>query len=114
MARSRGARVEGIRAPGLVLACEGVRPSRKRCEIFRGLAAGFTDDEIQLETTSSGRVAGFVIAERFDGMPQLERQEMLWNDLENYLDPATLASIVSLLTMTPEEVEDDLPAASGG
>jgi acid stress-induced BolA-like protein IbaG/YrbA len=78
------------------------------------LAAGFTDDEIQLETTPSGRVAGFVIAERFDGMAQLDRQEMLWNELENHLDPASLASIVSLLTMTPDEIDDDLPAESGG
>jgi hypothetical protein len=36
------------------------------------LAAGFTDDVIQLETTASRRVAGFVIAERFDGMAQLD------------------------------------------
>ncbi len=77
-------------------------------------AAGFTKDEIQLETTASGRVGGFVIAERFDGMAQIDRQEMLWNELQNRLDPASLASIVSLLTMTPGEVDDDLPAASGG
>ena len=78
------------------------------------LAAGFADDEIQLETTATGRVGGFIIASRFDGMSQLDRQEMLWNELKNYLDPATLASIVSLLTMTPDEVDDDLPVASGG
>jgi len=76
--------------------------------------AGFSDDEIQLETTATGRVGGFIIAARFDGMSQLDRQDMLWNELRNYLDPATLNSIVSLLTMTPDEVADDLPVAIGG
>jgi acid stress-induced BolA-like protein IbaG/YrbA len=78
------------------------------------LAAGFSDDEIQLETTATGRVGGFIIASRFDGMSQLDRQDMLWSELRNQLDPVMLDSIVSLLTMTPDEVDDDLPAAGGG
>ncbi len=77
------------------------------------LAAGFTADQIFLEVTRSGNVGGFVISPRFAGQPQVDRQEALWEELRRHLAPDRLHRIVSILTMTPEEVDDDVRAASG-
>ena len=73
------------------------------------IAAGYTADEIHLETTRSGNVGGFVISPRFSGLSQLD----LWADLRKRLSPEQLRRIVSMLTMTPDEVEDDVRVANG-
>jgi acid stress-induced BolA-like protein IbaG/YrbA len=75
------------------------------------LAVGFTADQIQLEETQRGNVGGFVISPRFVGQSQVERQEALWADLRRHLAPDQLHRIVSILTMTPDEVDDDVRAA---
>jgi acid stress-induced BolA-like protein IbaG/YrbA len=77
------------------------------------LSAGYKPAEIELETTSTGKVGGFVISRTFAGISQMERQEKLWSQLGERLDPEKLRDIVSLLTMTPEETEDDARSASG-
>jgi acid stress-induced BolA-like protein IbaG/YrbA len=77
------------------------------------LAAGFTAEQIQLEVTESGNVGGFVISPRFVGQPQVDRQEALWADLRPHLAPERLHRIVSILTMTPEEIDDDVRVAHG-
>jgi acid stress-induced BolA-like protein IbaG/YrbA len=77
------------------------------------IAAGYTADEIHLETTRSGNVGGFVISPRFSGLSQLDRQDVLWADLRKRLSPEQLQRIVSILTMTPDEVEDDVRVANG-
>jgi acid stress-induced BolA-like protein IbaG/YrbA len=78
------------------------------------LGAGYKPEEIELETTSSGKVGGFVISKKFAGISQMERQRTLWSELSEHLDPEKLRSIVSLLTMTPEETDDeDARSASG-
>lgn len=74
------------------------------------IAAGFTADQIQLEVTSQGNVGGFVISPRFVGQSQTERQEALWADLSRNLTVDKLQHIVSILTMTPDEVDDDVRA----
>ena len=82
-------------------------------EVARALlAAGFTADQIHLEVTQSGNVGGFVISPRFAGQSQVGRQEALWTDLRRYLAADRLHRIVSILTMTPEEVDDDVRAVS--
>ncbi|MBI4955737.1 MAG: hypothetical protein HY908_27205 [Myxococcales bacterium] len=83
-------------------------------EVTRALlAAGFTPAEIHLEVTPGGNVGGFVIAKRFAGQSQVERQQALWAQLRAELRPETLHRIVSILTMTPDEVDDDVRAANG-
>ncbi len=83
-------------------------------EVRRALiAAGFTAEQIQLEVTQSGNVGGFVISPRFEGQSQMARQEALWTELRRYLSADRLHRIVSILTMTPEEVDDDVRAANG-
>ena len=69
------------------------------------LDAGFTAEQIQREVTSSGNVGGFVISPRFAGQSQVDRQETLWAELRQHLAVERLHRIVSILTMTPEEVE---------
>ncbi len=77
------------------------------------LAMGFTDDEIELETTQSGNVGGFVVSARFAEQSQIERQETFWAELEQHLTPEKLRRIVSILTMAPDEVEDDVRVLNG-
>ena len=81
-------------------------------EVRRALvAAGFAADQIHLEQTPSGNVGGFVISPRFAGHSQISRQEELWGELRNRLAPENLLRIVSILTMTPDEIDDDVRAA---
>jgi acid stress-induced BolA-like protein IbaG/YrbA len=75
------------------------------------LAVGYTVDQIQLEVTQRGNVGGFVISPRFAGQSQVERQEALWAVLREKLPSDQLHRIVSILTMTPDEVDDDVRAA---
>ena len=77
------------------------------------LAAGFAADQIHLEVTQSGNVGGFVISPRFLGQSQVDRQEALWAELHRHLAADRLRRIVSILTMTPEEVDDDVRVANG-
>jgi len=71
---------------------------------------GFTDSQVWLETTESGNLGGYVVSPLFEGQSQLDRQEWLWNELKNRLSPETLHHIVSILTMTPAEIDDDVRA----
>jgi len=54
-----------------------------------------------------------VISPRFVGQSQVDRQEKLWEELRRHLATDRLHRIVSILTMTPDEVDDDVRAASG-
>lgn len=78
------------------------------------IAAGFKDYEIRLETTQMDNVSGFVISTRFAGKGQVERQETLWADLAKYLPPEKFRCIVLILTLTPDEVGDDVRAPLDG
>ena len=83
-------------------------------EVTRALlAAGFTADQIHLEVTQSGNVGGFVISPGFAGHSQVDRQEALWAELRRHLAADRLHRIVSILTMTPDEVDDDVRAVNG-
>jgi hypothetical protein len=44
---------------------------------------------------------------------EVDRQEALWADLRRHLAADRLHRIVSILTMTPDEVDDDVRAANG-
>jgi hypothetical protein len=70
------------------------------------VATGDPNPTISLEETQSHRVGGVVISGYFSSMPQMERQDFLWERLSKELPEQELASIVSLLTLTPEELAE--------
>jgi acid stress-induced BolA-like protein IbaG/YrbA len=68
---------------------------------------GYTDDELHLELTQSGKVGGHILSDAFRGESQMNRQNQLWAELRQRLTPAELINIVALLTVTPAEVGED-------
>lgn len=83
---------------------------KQKEEVTRALKrAGYVDDEIHLELTESGRVGGYLVSKKFEGMAQKKRQDTLWKQLAKHLDENKVSKIVAILTMTPAEIEDDLP-----
>lgn len=69
--------------------------------------SGIRDPKLDVEETPSGKLGGFVVSPTFSGKSQLERQNMLWDYLDSHLGPEGVLHIVSLVTVTPEEMEDD-------
>lgn len=67
----------------------------------------FSPEQVHLESTDSGKIGGHIISAHFTGKSQLERQNLLWEGLEQQLEPDELKQIVALLTVTPEEIADD-------
>ena len=76
-------------------------------ELIRNLitspASRIQTPEFDLEKTRNGKVGGFIISPTFAGMPQIERQNMLWDYLDAHLDRDQLLHVVSLVTVTPDE-----------
>ena len=60
----------------------------------------------ELEVTPEGRIGGFTISDSFLGKSQIERQNLLWDKLDNILDEEMNSKIIALLTMTHAEVEE--------
>ena len=54
--------------------------------LIRNPASGIATPEFNLEETPSGKVGGFVISPTFVGKSQLERQNMLWDYLDDNLN----------------------------
>ena len=65
------------------------------------------DPDVVLEEAGADRFGGFVVSGSFEGKSQLERQDMLWEALDKNLAGEYRSRIVSLLTMTPDEVPGD-------
>ena len=63
------------------------------------------DAKIELETTVTGKVCGFIVSDSFDGMSQTSRQDIVWDQLEKELAPYLHAKVLSLLTLTFGEDE---------
>ena len=63
--------------------------------------------EFDLKETPGDKVGGFIISATFVGMSQIERQNMLWDYLDDNFDKEEILHIVSLVTVTPEEDEED-------
>jgi stress-induced morphogen len=62
---------------------------------------------MKFEPTASGKIGGFVVSPAFEGMPHMNRQDLVWEHLTRMLGPEIMRQIVSILTMTPDEVFDD-------
>mgnify|MGYP000283051770 CR=1 FL=1 len=75
--------------------------------LIKDVDSGIVNPEFDLEQISGDKVAGFVISDSFKGKSQIERQNMIWDYLDENLDKTEILRIVSLLTMTPDEFEND-------
>ncbi|MFW6303396.1 MAG: hypothetical protein ACOC2L_02130 [Candidatus Sumerlaeota bacterium] len=69
--------------------------------------SGIDSPVLDLEETPGGKVGGFIISPSFAGMPQIERQNLLWDYLDHALSQEQLTRIVSLVTVTPDEAEEE-------
>ncbi len=67
---------------------------------------GLRNPTFEIGVTPEGKVGGFVVSESFCGKSQIERQDMLWDRLDEILDEEKDLKIIALLTMTPAEVEE--------
>jgi len=72
-------------------------------KIFINSASGITDPIFDIEESTSNKVAGFIISKSFMEMEQIDRQNKIWDYLEENLPPDDINNIVSLLTVTPDE-----------
>jgi hypothetical protein len=70
-------------------------------------ASGIAKPEFELEETPNGKVGGFIISPTFVGKSQIERQNMVWDYLDEKLDKEKILHIVSLVTVTPDEAKED-------
>jgi len=71
-------------------------------ELLRQPESGLRDPYFDFEVTSK-KVGGFVISPSFEGMSQLDRQNMVWDYLDGRLPQEKLLRIISLITLTPAE-----------
>ncbi len=60
---------------------------------------------IELEKTPSGKIGGVIVSKSFKGKSQLDRQNLVWNRLEEILGKKKLVKVVALLTLTPQEAD---------
>ena len=67
------------------------------------LQNAFGGCSVELEKSGAGKMAGFLVWDRFKGVEQIERQERLWKVLEKELGAEELLGISTILTLTPEE-----------
>jgi acid stress-induced BolA-like protein IbaG/YrbA len=73
--------------------------------VFSNAASEIVDPIFDIEESPSHKVAGFIISNSFMNMDQIDRQNKVWDHLEQNLPPDDLSNIVSLLTVTPDEAE---------
>ncbi|ETR69525.1 MAG: hypothetical protein OMM_09521 [Candidatus Magnetoglobus multicellularis str. Araruama] len=67
---------------------------------------GLFNPKIELEKSTDGRIGGFIVSESYKGLSQIERQNMLWEQLSKLLNKEKQRQIMAILTMTPSEVEE--------
>ena len=65
----------------------------------------FSDQEIQIDLNQNGRVAGFIVSEKFAGMDHEARQRKIWSLLEKKITRAERSKILGFIAFTPEEHE---------
>lgn len=65
----------------------------------------FNRDDLHLEDSEGGKVAGFVVSSEFDSLTDMERQDSLWNLLRSFLTDEETYQIIAIITVSPEEYE---------
>ncbi len=71
-------------------------------------ASGIVDPIVDIEETSTNKVAGFIISNTFLDMDQLDRQNKVSNYIERVFQQEEALRIVSLVTVTPDEADLDV------
>jgi acid stress-induced BolA-like protein IbaG/YrbA len=66
-------------------------------------ASGVVIVHSSFDKTDNGNVGGILTSGTFQGMDEIERQELVWEKLKAKLSPEEQKHIVSLITVTPEE-----------
>lgn len=70
-------------------------------------ASGIADPKFDLKEMPGDKVGGFIISQTFVDKSQIERQNMVWDYLDNNLDKEQILHIISLVTVTPDEDKED-------
>ena len=68
---------------------------------------GLQEPEIDIKESGSGKIDGSIVSKVFEGMSQSERQNYIWDHLEKELNEETHKIIRLILTLTPEETDED-------
>jgi len=79
---------------------------REELEAAIRFRLGLENPQFEFELTPTGRIGGFIISESFFGKTQIERQNMIWDELDKVFDKEKRLKIIGLLTMTPDEIEE--------
>lgn len=66
---------------------------------------GLSDILVQLDTNPGGKVGGYIVSSAFEGKSQIDRQDIVWNYLEDVLPKDKQLRIISLLTLTADEAD---------
>ena len=75
-------------------------------QIVEKLRERFKDIIDHLEDVeSTGRVTGFIVSVEFDDLDHKQRQDMLWQVLEDNFLPQELTDVGPILTLTPTDAE---------
>ena len=70
------------------------------------VAQSFDNAQTELEEIQElGKLSGHVLWSGFAGMPDKERQRVLWKKLRESLSPPELLSLSLILTFTPQEYD---------
>ena len=68
-------------------------------------SGSFGRDDLHLEDSEGGKVAGFVVSSEFEEKTDMERQDFLWDMLKGFLTDEETRQIIAIITVTPEEYE---------
>ena len=72
--------------------------------------SGIKSPVLDLAKRPNGRLGGFLISPTFFGMPQLDRQNMVWDYLDAHLTKDDVRKIFPLITVTPAEMGENFEA----
>ncbi len=73
--------------------------------VLNNPASSIAAPVLEIEETPEHKIGGFIVSHTFAGMDQLDRQNKLWNYLEDVLKPEELRNIITLVTVTPDEAD---------
>jgi acid stress-induced BolA-like protein IbaG/YrbA len=69
--------------------------------------SGIRSPVLDVEKRPNGTVGGFLISPTFFGMPQLDRQNMVWDYLDAHLSKADVRKIFPLIAATAAEMGEE-------
>jgi acid stress-induced BolA-like protein IbaG/YrbA len=79
-------------------------------KVKTALLERFSEQELLLEPEGegeAGKVLGLIVSSRFEGLDDEQRQDLIWDLLRGRLDAREQTRITALLTLTPEEHDQD-------